>query len=244
MYYGYGGYGGYYGTSYMIQWILIIIPFVLCLFAQFLVNSRYKKYSRIGNSRGITGAQAAQMLLRSRGVNDVRIEQIAGKLSDNYDPRSKVIHLSQDVFNGTSIAAVGIACHEAGHACQHNENYFPIKIRNLVIPVANIGSTIGFPLCLIGLIFSYVGSIFTTIAYVGLILYGAVFVFQLVTLPVEFNASARALATIKETNILSSGEYVGAKKVLSAAALTYVAAMASSLLTLFRLFLLINNRRR
>ena len=236
-------YGGYYGNSYgrfdLTQILLIAIPFILCLAAQGLVKSRYSRYSKVLNRRNLTGAQAAFELLRSQGITNVRIEQVAGNLTDHYDPKTNTIRLSQGVYNSTSIAAVGIACHEAGHACQYQTNYFPMKIRAIVIPVANIGSTIGLPLCILGIIFSS----FSFLFYIGIILYSAVFVFQLVTLPVEFNASSRALNSIKQIGLLDDEEYVGAKKVLSAAAMTYVASMSSSLLTIIRL-LLIGGRRR
>lgn len=232
--YSYGSYGA--GSVAVWQWALILIPFVLCLGAQFLVKHNYKKYSNIGNRRGLSGAQAAQLLLASRGINNVRVERVAGNLTDNFDPRTNVIRLSEGVYDSTSIAAVGIACHEAGHACQYAENYVPMKIRAKVIPAANIGSMIGIPLCIISLIFSL-----QPLFYIGIILYGAVFIFQLATLPVEFNASARALKAIKGCDFLNENEYSGAKAVLQAAALTYVAAMATSLLTIIRLLLL--NRR-
>lgn len=239
MFYGYGSYGGYSASSDMIvQWALILIPVIFCLVAQFMVSSRFKRYSKVTNLRGLTGAQAALMLLNANGITNVRVERVAGKLTDHFDPKTNVIRLSDSVFSSTSIAAIGVACHEAGHACQYAENYFPMKVRAKVIPVANIGSTIGIPLCLIGLIFSS----FQMLFYIGIVLYGAVFVFQLVTLPVEFNASSRALKTIKSNGFLDQQEYTGAKSVLQAAALTYVAAMASSLLTMIRLILL-NNRR-
>ena len=232
-------YGGYYGGFDLTQILLIAIPFVFCLITQGLVKARYNRYSKIGNRRNITGAQAAYELLRSQGITNVRIEQVAGNLTDHYDPKTNAIRLSEGVYNSTSIAAVGIACHEAGHACQYQTNYFPMKIRAVVIPAANIGSSIGLPLCILGIIFTS----FSFLFYIGLILYGAVFVFQLATLPVEFNASSRALQSIKQIGLLGEDEYPGAKKVLSAAALTYVAAMASSLLTIIRL-LLIGGRRR
>ena len=239
MYYG-GYYGSYANYSYNLwQILLIAIPFLLCVGAQLLVKSRYRKYSAVSNSRGLTGAQAAYELLMSRGIQNVRIERTSGTMSDHYDPRNNTIYLSDGVYNSTSIAAVGIACHEAGHACQYAEKYFPIKIRSKVIPVANIGSSIGLPLCIIGIIFS-----FSTLFYIGIILYAAVFIFQLATLPVEFNASKRALEAIEQRGMLNDTEYSGAKAVLSAAALTYVASMASSLITIIRLLLIGGRRRR
>ena len=239
----FGGYGNYYYgsgyNSYMLwQILLIAIPFLLCLGAQLLVKSRYSKFSRIRNRRGLTGAQAAYELLLANGVTNVRIMPTAGRLTDRYNPKDNTIYLSEGVYNSTSIAAVGIACHEAGHACQYAKDYFPMKVRSKVIPMANIGSMIGMPLCIIGIIFS-----FSTLFYIGIILYSAVFLFQFATLPVEFNASKRALQTIEQRGLLSAEEFKGAKAVLSAAALTYVASMASSLLTIIRL-LLIGGRRR
>ena len=238
----YGGYGYYgYGAdrAYMLwQILLIALPFLLCLGAQILVKSRYRKYSAISNKHRLTGAQAAYELLRSNGVTDVKIVQTAGTMTDRYDPKKNTIFLSEGVYNSSSISAVGIACHEAGHACQYAQSYAPMKLRAAVIPMANIGSTIGMPLCIIGIIFS-----FSILFYIGIALYAAVFIFQLATLPVEFNASSRAIKTIEQYGLLDSEEIGGAKAVLSAAALTYVAAMASSLLTIIRL-LLIGGRRR
>ena len=238
---GYGYYGSGYGYSEDMFWqlALIIIPFVLCLSAQILVKTRYRKYSKVANMRHMTGAQAADALLRARGIQGVRIQPVSGTMSDHYDPRSNTIYLSDGVYASTSVAAVGIACHEAGHACQYAEDYGPMKLRAKVIPAANIGSTIGLPLCLIGIIFS-----FSMLFYIGIILYAAVFIFQFATLPVEFNASKRALDTIEQYGLLSQEEFKGAKAVLGAAAMTYVASMASSLLTIIRLFLIGGRRRR
>ena len=243
MFYGgygyYGGYGNSADRGYMFwQILLIAIPFLICLGAQILVKSRYKKYAAIGNFRNMTGAQAAAELLRLNGVSGVAIVPTPGTMTDHYDPRNRTIYLSEGVYNSTSIAAVGIACHEAGHACQYAEEYFPMKVRAKVIPAAKIGSTIGMPLCIIGIIFS-----FSFLFYIGIVLYGLVFVFQFATLPVEFNASKRALKTIESAGFLNGDEYKGAKAVLSAAALTYVASMASTLLTILRLLLLSRRRR-
>ena len=236
---GYGYFGRMHFSEDMIwQLLLIIIPFLLCLGAQILVKSRYKRYAQVFNAKGMTGAQAAAALLQANGITNVPIMRVAGNLTDNYNPKSNTINLSEGVYDSTSIAAVGIACHEAGHACQYAENYFPMKVRSKVIPAANIGSSIGLPLCIIGLIFSF-GFLF----YIGIALYACVFVFQLLTLPVEFNASSRALKTIREQALLTESEYPGAKAVLNAAAMTYVASMASTLLTITR-FLLMSNRRR
>ena len=216
--------------------ILVVPALLLAIWAQVQVKTTYRKYSRVPNSRGMTGAYAAQAVLNFYGITDVRIERVSGNLTDHYDPRSKVIRLSDGVYNSSTVAAIGIACHEAGHAAQHAENYAPIKIRNAIIPVCNIGSTIGIPLALIGWIFS-----FSILIYVGLGLYAAVFIFQVATLPVEFNASRRAIKVIDETQLLR--EIGGAKKVLAAAAMTYVASMIVSLANLLRLLLRFSNRR-
>lgn len=218
--------------------ILVVPALMLAIWAQVQVKTTYRKYSRVPNSRGMTGAYAAQAVLNFYGITDVRIEQVSGNLTDHYDPRSKVIRLSGGVYNSSTVAAIGIACHEAGHAAQHAENYAPIKIRNAIIPVCNIGSTIGIPLALIGWIFS-----FSILIYVGLGLYAAVFIFQVATLPVEFNASRRAIKVIDETQLLRDDEIGGAKKVLAAAAMTYVASMMVSLANLLRLLLRFSNRR-
>lgn len=218
--------------------ILVVPALLLAIWAQVQVKTTYRKYSRVPNSRGMTGAYAAQAVLNFYGITDVRIERVSGNLTDHYDPRSKVIRLSDGVYNNSTVAAIGIACHEAGHAAQHAENYAPIKIRNAIIPVCNIGSTIGIPLALIGWIFS-----FSILIYVGLGLYAAVFIFQVATLPVEFNASRRAIKVIDETQLLRDDEIGGAKKVLAAAAMTYVASMIVSLANLLRLLLRFSNRR-
>lgn len=227
----------YYGVD--IYYLLLVVPaFLLALGAQIMVKSTYSKMSRIRNSRNLTGAQAAARVLYEHGITNVRIERVAGTLSDHYDPRSNVIRLSEGVYDSASVAAVGVACHEAGHAVQHAQNYAPIKIRNAIIPVCNIGSTIGLPLAFIGLILDF-GFLF----WLGILLYGLVALFQFVTLPVEFNASRRALQVIESTGMLSGDEYKNARKVLTAAAMTYVAALAVSIANLLRLILRANNRR-
>ena len=228
---------GTYFAYYMTGFIMIPV-LIFSLYCQHKVNSNYNKFSRVMNSRGMTGADAAYRLLQLNGITDVRIKRISGKLSDHYNPKTKEICLSEGVFNSRSIAAIGIACHEAGHACQHAESYFPLKVRNFIIPVTRFGSFLGIPLALIGM-FLYSN----TLIYIGIALYGAVALFQLITLPVEFNASARALRVISENGFLVGEEYTGAKKVLTAAALTYVAALASALATLLRLLILMNRRR-
>ena len=228
-----------YGFFIDYYYIILVIPAMLIsLWAQFKVKSTYKKYSGVSNAKNITGAYAAQAVLTHYGITDVRIERVAGTLSDHYDPRSKVIRLSEGVYSSNSIAAIGIACHEAGHAAQHAQNYVPIKVRNSLIPICNIGSTLGVPLAIFGYILG-----FEPLISIGLMLYAAITVFQLVTLPVEFNASRRALRVIDETNLLYDDESGGAKKVLTAAAMTYVAAMLVSLANLLRLILRFNRRR-
>ena len=224
--------------AYYLTGFIMVPVIIFSMICQAKVNSKFKKYGRIPNSRSITGAQAAAELLRLNGIMDVGIRMIPGKLTDNYNPTTKMISLSEAVYNSNSIAAVGIACHEAGHACQHAQGYFPLKIRNFIIPVTKFGSNLGIPLAIFGLIFNY-----RPLLYVGIILYSAVALFQLLTLPVELNASKRALNTISQNGFLIGAEYNGAKKVLTAAALTYVAALASSLATLLRL-ILISERRR
>ena len=228
-----------YYMMYYLTGFIILPVYIFALICQAKVKSNFNKYSGIMSRSGMTGADAAWRLLQLNGITDVKIQRIGGTLTDYYDPSKKVICLSSDVFDSKSIAAIGVACHEAGHAVQHAQGYFPLKIRNVVIPATRIGSSLGIPLCLIGL---FINS--TYLAYFGLILYGFVALFQLITLPVEFNASSRALNTIETYGFLTSEEYAGAKKVLTAAALTYVAALASALATLLRLILVINGGRR
>lgn len=228
-----GTYFAYYMTGFVM--IPVIIFSLIC---QMKVNSNFKKYSRIPNSRGLSGAEAAYRLLQLNGVTDVKIKKISGNLTDHYNPSTKEICLSEAVFDSRSIAAVGIACHEAGHACQHAEAYFPLKIRNAVIPITKFGSMLGIPLVLLGVFFT-----FEPLTIAGIVLYSAVALFQLATLPVEFNASSRALKTITDNGFLVGEENNGAKKVLTAAALTYVAALVSSLATLLRLLMIAGRRR-
>ena len=228
--------------SYLLYYYtgIIMLPvFIFALICQAKVKTNFNRYSQIMNRSGMTGADAAWRLLQLNAITDVKIKRISGTLTDYYDPNKKEICLSEDVFNSRSIAAIGVACHEAGHACQHNEGYFPLKIRSIVIPATKIGSALGVPLCLIGL---FINS--EPLAYAGLIMYGFVALFQLITLPVEFNASKRALQTIEANGFLTDSEYVGARKVLSAAALTYVAALASALATILRLLIIVAGGRR
>lgn len=226
----------YYDYYYFI---LVVPALIIALWAQVKVKTTYKKYSQVPNSRGITGAYAAQAVLNFYGISDVRIERVGGNLTDHFDPKAKVIRLSDGVYGSSTVAAIGIACHEAGHAAQHAEGYVPIKVRNALIPVCNIGSTVGIPLALLGWVFN-----FSALIYVGLGLYAAIFIFQLATLPVEFNASRRAVSVIDETQLLRDDEISGAKKVLAAAAMTYVASMIVALANLLRLLLRFSNSRR
>ena len=231
---------GYYRYYFEPTYILVVIGLVLCLGASFMVKVTYKKYSEVYPMRHITGAEAAQRILQNAGITDVRIEQVDGELTDHYDPRAKVLRLSQLNYNTSSVAAIGVAAHEAGHAVQHKVGYFPLKFRNAILPVANLGSQLGVPLVLIGLIFSF-GD---TLINIGIILFAFAVLFQVVTLPVEFNASRRAVKLLENQDILQGEELSGCKKVLSAAAMTYVAAAASSALQLLRLVLLGGRRRR
>ena len=223
------------------SYIYLILPaIIISLAAQISVKRNYSKLSAVYSKSGYSGAQAALAVLRFYGITDVRVEQCSGKLSDHYDPRTKVIRLSEGIFSSTSIAAIGIACHEAGHAAQHASGYLPIKIRNMILPVCQIGSYAGLPLAMIGFFLSFEPLILT-----GLLLYSFIMLFQLATLPVEFNASSRAVAVIEETGLLKNDEELaGAKKVLRSAALTYVAALISSLMNLLRFVMIFTRRKR
>ncbi len=212
---------------------------ILTLVVQTVMNSTFRKYGAIRNSRNLTGAQAAERVLMQNGVRGVRIERVAGNYSDHFDPRTNVIRLSDTVYNSNSIAAVGVACHEAGHAVQHAQNYLPNKIRSMILPAANVGSKLSWIFIVLGLITSAL----QPLLYVGIILFSAAVLFTIATLPVEFNASSRALKCIKETGMLSDSEYTGAKRTLQAAAMTYVASAATSIAQLLRLILIANNRR-
>lgn len=223
-------------NAYMLYYAtgVIMIPVLLFSFyCQIKVKRAFRRYSSVHAMCGMTGAQAAARLLQLNGITDVQIRQIGGTLTDYYDPKNKEICLSGDVYNATSVAAIGVACHEAGHACQHAQGYAPLKIRNAAIPATRIGSSLGIPLVLLGMVFTW-----RPLIMVGIVLYALVALFQLLTLPVEFNASRRALQTIESNQFLTEQEYRGAKNVLTAAALTYVAALASALATLLRLLLL------
>jgi len=221
-------------------YVLVLIGVILSLAAQAKVRSTFNKYSQVRSISGMTGAEAAQILLNRAGIFDVRIEHISGSLTDHYDPRRKVLRLSDSVYGSNSIAAIGVAAHECGHAIQHQHAYAPLMFRNSLVPIANFGSAIAWPLILIGLLFG--GS--QTLIDLGIILFSTAVLFQLITLPVEFNASRRAIQKLGESGILYGEELKYSKKVLSAAALTYVAAAATSILQLFRLIILFGGRRR
>jgi Zn-dependent membrane protease YugP len=219
--------------------LMLIVPaMIFSLVMQIMVKSAYKRQSKVRNARGITGAMTAQMVLDFYGVRDVQIQVTRGRLSDHYDPRAKTIRLSEGVCNAASVAAVGIAAHEAGHAAQHAQSYMPIKVRNAILPVCNIGSMLAVPLMLLGVMLDFFG-----LVTVGLGLYALIVVFQLVTLPVEFNASRRAMEAIDSQGMLTGGDRAGARKVLTAAAMTYVAALVVSLANLLRFMLRFRRRR-
>ena len=222
-------------------YILVIIGFIITMIASANVKSTFSKYDRVLSRRGLTGAEATRKILDANGLYNVRIEHVNGSLSDHFDPKNGVIRLSDSTYNSTSVAAIGVAAHECGHAVQHQVGYVPIKVRNGIVPFVNICNYASLPLIIIGLI---MGSSGYNLAMLGVILFCAVLVFQLVTLPTETNASKRALQTIEGMNLLDTEELQGAKKVLIAAAMTYVAAVASSALQVLRLFLIVQNSSR
>lgn len=233
----------FYGFDW--TYIVLVLPCVLLsLWASSNVNSTFKKYSRQLSSRRITGAEAARRVLAANGVYGVRIDRVSGSLTDHFDPRTNVIRLSDSVYDNPSTAAIGVAAHEAGHAVQYAQGYGPIKLRAAIIPVTNIGSKLAMPLILIGLLLSFMENFSFFFVYLGIACFGLSLVFQLVTLPVEFNASRRAMVALEEGGILTDEERKGAKKTLKAAALTYVAATATALAQLLRLILIFGGRRR
>ncbi len=220
--------------------IIILIPAIIfSIVAQIMVKSAFSEYSKVRNSRGLTGADAAREILDRNGLSNVRIEHISGSLTDHYDPKANVIRLSDDVYGSATVAAVGVAAHEAGHAVQYAEGYYPIKIRNAIIPVTRFGSSLSTPLVILGLVLSW-----DFLITAGILLFCAVVLFQAITLPVEFNASGRALKTLRSSHFLEDDEMKGARSVLTAAAMTYVAAMLSALLSLVRLLVISGRRRR
>ena len=231
-------FGYYYGID--ITYIVLVLPAILLgLWAQMRVKSTYARYSQVRSARGITAEEAARLILDMNGLSQVPIQRVRGSLTDHYDPRQRVVRLSDSVYGSTSVAAIGVAAHEVGHAVQHAAHYAPLKLRNAIIPMTSIGSTLSIPLILAGLILNS-----QSLALFGVALFGLVALFQLVTLPVEFNASRRALATLESRDILGREELYGARQVLTAAALTYVAALIQSLAQLLRLLILVGGSRR
>lgn len=216
-------------------YILVIIGAVLSMIASAMVKSTYARYSKVRSMSGITAEQAAAGILRYAGITGVRIERVSGNLTDHYSPSERVLRLSDSVYGSSSVAAIGVAAHECGHAIQHQEDYFPLRLRSVSVPLANIGSKLSWPIILLGIVMGYVG-----LARIGVLLFTLVVLFQLITLPVEFNASSRALTILEENGILYSQEMSGARKVLTAAAMTYVAALVSAILQLLRLVMIVN----
>lgn len=237
-------YGNYFDPTYL----LVLIGAALCIAASSKVNSTYQKYSRVRARSGMTGAEAAQRILQMSGINNVQIQHVSGQLTDHYDPSKKVLRLSDTVYDSQSVAAIGVAAHECGHALQHKEGYFPLKFRAALVPAANIGSKLGLPIVILGLVlgigFNLPGGGYFSLAQIGIWIFSLAVLFQIVTLPVEFNASRRALKMLGSYGIMSGDEVGDCKHVLGAAALTYVASAASSILQLLRLVILSGNRRR
>lgn len=231
----------YYPMFYDPTYILVMIGVVICLLASAKMNSTFSKYSRVRSHSGMTGKEAAEALLHREGIYDVRVEYVAGNLTDHYDPRSKVLRLSDATYQQTSVAAIGVAAHECGHAIQHARGYAPLSIRSALVPVANFGSSIAWPLIIIGLIMnSQTSQLFLNL---GVLAFSIAVLFQIVTLPVEFNASRRALKILGNTGMLYPDEVRETRKVLTAAALTYIAGAASAILQLLRLIMISNSRR-
>lgn len=233
-------YGGLMGYYFDPTWILVIIGAVLSMAASAKVNSTFNKYSKVRSMTGMTGEDAAKRLLNSQGIYDVTVRPVKGQLTDHYDPRTKTVNLSESVFHSTSVAAIGVAAHECGHAMQDNVGYVPLKLRGAIVPVANIGSQAAFPLIIIGVLIGGMGS---PLVNIGLILFSLAVIFQLITLPVELNASRRAIMLLDQVGILGGQEVNQTRRVLGAAALTYVAALAASVLQLLRLVILFGGRR-
>ena len=235
----------YYGYGFDWTYLVLVLPCILLsLWASSSVKSTFSRYSQVLSRRHITGEQAAQRVLYANGVRGVQIQRVSGNLTDHYDPRTNVIRLSDSVFNSTSVAAIGVAAHEAGHAVQYAQNYAPIRLRAAIIPITNIGSKLAMPLILAGLLLGFLGNFSYTLVYLGIAAFGLSLIFQLVTLPVEFNASRRAIRAIEDGELLTPEERRGAQKTLKAAAMTYVAATAVALAQLLRLIILFGGRRR
>ena len=232
----------YYGFDW--TYIVLVLPCIIfSMWASSSVNSTFKRFSQKYSSRRITGAQAAQRVLSHNGVSGVRIERVSGNLTDHYDPRTNVIRLSDSVYDSTSVAAIGVAAHEAGHAVQYARHYAPIHFRAAIIPITNIGSKLAMPLILLGVVLNFMGGISTGLIYLGIAAFALSLLFQVVTLPVEFNASRRAMRAISDAELLTPEEQRGARKTLTAAAMTYVAATAVALAQLLRLLVLFGRRR-
>lgn len=232
------------GFFYGFDWtyLVFIVPcIIITLICQIKVQSTFSKYSKIRNSRNLTGAQAAEYVLRQNGVTGVRIEHVSGSMTDHFDPRTNVIRLSDTVYNSNSVAAVGVACHEAGHAVQHAVGYMPNKIRGIILPMAKIGSQLSWILILLGLVFT--AKVGFVLLYIGIVLFSLSVLFTIATLPVEFNASKRALECIRESDLLYGDEYTGAKRTLQAAAMTYVASALTAIMQLLRLIVIARSRR-
>lgn len=233
----------FYGFDW--TYLVLVLPcIILSVWASASVNKTFQKYAKVFSMRRITAEDAARRVLTANGVQGVSIQRVSGNLTDHYNPKTNTISLSDSVYGSTSIAAIGVACHEAGHAVQYAHSYFPIKIRSAIIPITNFGSKLAMPLILLGLLLSYAGDFSYLFVYLGIACFGLSLVFQLITLPVEFNASRRALKTLEETQILSDAERSGARKTLTAAAMTYVAAVAVSFAQLLRLIVLFGGRGR
>ena len=233
---------GYYGFYWMdYTYILVVIGVIICLIASARMNSTFNRYQRVRSMSGMTGAMAAERILRDAGIHDVQVQHISGNLTDHYNPMNKTLSLSDSVYNSTSIAAVGVAAHECGHAIQHAKGYVPLRVRGAFVPVANIGSNLAWPLIIIGLFIR--GSMSSVLIQTGIIMFSLAVLFQLITLPVEFNASRRALKILGNTGMLYPDEVRETRKVLTAAALTYVAGAASAILQLLRLIMISNSRR-
>ncbi len=230
--------------NYHIISLLFIPAIIFTLIASWKVKTTYRKFSQSKSSRNITGAEAARRVLYAQGVTDVDIHCISGELTDHYNPRDNSLNLSNDVYHGTSVASIGVACHEAGHALQYANSYTPIKIRAALVPITNFAAQFSGLLITVGLLLTYFSTAFLFLAEIGVLLFGFSTLFQLITLPTEFNASRRAMKAIRDNEILTPTECNGARKVLSAAAMTYVAALAVSLLNLLRLLSIVNGRKR
>ncbi|MBO4889618.1 MAG: zinc metallopeptidase [Lachnospiraceae bacterium] len=233
-------YGGYYSSYYGASYILVIIGALLCLITSGMVKGTFAKYAKVASRLGMTGAEVAQAILHKSGIYDVTVQRVAGSLTDNFNPGTKTVNLSESVYDSSSISAISVAAHECGHAMQHDESYFPLSVRSSILPVANFGSKFGLWIVLAGVFISF----FQPLIFIGVLLFSFGVLFQIVTLPVEFDASKRALATLSDMGYLSDDEMDGARKVLKSAAMTYVASAAASILSLIRLILIAQGGRR